>query len=248
MKKATFFPLLFGTLLAGAGGVLTRLYGPNLVFANSSPVALTAEFEVQSSSREGDQQHTAVEVFARRRDGSHVLFRKAVNGRPLGLRVINDAARGLAITVDPQTRSTVTYVLSGQERAALAGPPAKCEEGPEMKLAAGVEGPILTHPVLKFEGTTRGGQNAVKRWLAPTLNCLIVRTEMETEGFHNVRRATSIVVGDPDPELFSVPTGYVERSPSGVLGEARKLHDLPSRPHNQKALDALDSVYLRRKQ
>jgi hypothetical protein len=233
------------TIAAVAAGALSgRIWSTGKVYAQSVPVALTAEIRTRSYDGAGVERHSAIETYARRSDGSHILLRRIVNEQELGVRIVTDASRRMRVTVDPQTGSTISYSLSQDEAAALRALPATCEEGPEMQLDSRPQERILGHEVVHLVGKTRGSEHSLQKWVAPGLNCLTLRSETLTGGFRNVREVTSITLGEPDSNLFLIPEHYTERPPSQVLAIART--GAGRVPMNPKISQALDAVYQNR--
>lgn len=61
----------------------------------------------------------------------------------------------------------------------------------------------------------------IDQWLAPDLGCEELRSELNTttntgKAVTAERVATSIVLGEPKPALFTVPAHYTEMSPTQV--------------------------------
>ncbi len=61
----------------------------------------------------------------------------------------------------------------------------------------------------------------------------------------NTYEITSVVVGKPDDSAFAIPTDYVERSPSEMLGEySRRYPNPPISSYIWEAQPELDAAYL----
>jgi hypothetical protein len=230
--------------IAWLAGTYLSVSLPTNVYADSAPVALTAEYLLQSYDAANVEPMAWTESFARQSTGSHVRFRRHKDGTPFGVKRIVDLTRRKSVTVDPRTQSLVTYNLEANEVAFWASPAESCAPTPGLTPDPQPQAKILGFDVVLFTGKLQGSDDPVRRWYAPALNCLVVQEEVITPGFRNVRTASSIVLGEPDPALFVLPQGYIERSPVEVLALAKEK--TPSMKANPKPAADFDSVYRNR--
>lgn len=73
--------------------------------------------------------------------------------------------------------------------------------------------------------SAEGELNAVESWVAPALNCFpLLETHYlaragGTPKLTSKREITAVVVGDPDPSFFVIPSGNAEVAPSQLYEE-----------------------------
>ncbi|HLW84859.1 MAG TPA: hypothetical protein VKR60_06545 [Candidatus Sulfotelmatobacter sp.] len=175
--------------------------------------------EVKFNSN-GVARHRETYVVGFRADGSNVTdyHRTLPNGQTSEVKMVEDVKAGRRVAVDYPTESTSTYPLPSNYSAMMARLASACGAN-----AASNEPPILGYQVvLVHEGHTygNGASNVRDHWEAPALNCFALRSvEFATRkpgesAPHNEAEVTNILLGEPDPTLFSIPQTFVERSPS----------------------------------
>jgi hypothetical protein len=103
---------------------------------------------------------------------------------------------------------------------------------------------VLGFDVVHLRGEPPGAGFYVDRWSAPALNCFVIREELASSEYKQVRSTVSVHLGEPDPSLFEVPGNYVERSPSEIMALAAAQRNGRVDPH---AASQLDSIYWNRK-
>lgn len=203
---------------------LTTLYTSRRADANGTETikpftAILHEVRFRSNGEAAYEEDYTV---AFRSDGSSVndYHRKLPTGQTVEVKVVEDFGRTQRVAVDYATESTSTYPLPSNYSAMTAKQASACNG------AAGVSSnqpPILGFKVvLLHESHTYGNgkSNMHDRWEAPALNCFALRRvdfasrKAGEKPPHNEVVATKIVLGEPDPVLFSIPTNFVERSPS----------------------------------
>ena len=173
----------------------------------------------------GSLRHTEEITEAFRKDGSWVSYRVAINGEKTGTRIIVDAASKTRTSIDPNTKSKITYHLDDGVLAEMEKALTECASSPSKGDS------ILDVAVVKKHTDTINNE-AIDELLAPSLGCYplqatSVKTEKSGKQLRNESIVTSIAMGEPDPRLFIVPSEYVERSPSEVLGkEATALNEV----------------------
>jgi len=175
--------------------------------------------EVKFNSN-GVASHRETYVVGFRSDGSNVTdyHRRLPNGQTTEVKMVEDVTTGRRVAVDYPTESTSTYPLPSNYWAMMAKHASACSGA-----APSNEPPILGYQVvLVHDGHTYGnGASGVDdHWETPELNCFPLRTvEFATRkpgesAPHNEGEVTNIILGEPDPILFSIPRNFVERSPS----------------------------------
>lgn len=168
-----------------------------------------------------------INTIAYRQDGSYAIFRRVrTESGPLGdvAEVVNvrDGSRTL---IDYSTQSVSTTKLPEGAAARLALKPSCGEltsrKGAEIQEFQGFE---AVREVFEKNG------NRIERWVAPELDCVAmkeIQTEIEPngqEGSSNIIEVLSVQLGEPLSQLFEVPSGFTERSPSEMVAE-RSLYE-----------------------
>jgi hypothetical protein len=185
------------------------------------------------------------ETVAVRRDGSHVKARhisSPADGKIVYRLAITDTSSRRTVVVDPLTESLSTRPL--QQKVAdklMVKATSSCPGQPTGKLLGFNVNLEETH---KTEGNFK---RDVRTWASPDLDCFPLRQETHfvaedgKEDF-SVRSVSLLTQGDPPAWLFTVPTSYVERSPTQMLAEqARRYPQRYSPP--DPSTHVLDDVY-----
>lgn len=212
--------MVYMTRIAAAGG------------ATIKPFTATVHVVRFTSSGAADHQETYLVAF--RSDGSTVTdyHHTLSTGQTVEVKVIEDSATNRKTAVDYATESTTTYPLPSNFLAGLAKQSSTCRT-----IAAPVKEPILGYTVvLVHDGHTygNGARNVHDQWEAPDLNCFALRTidyatrQPGQKGPHNEVEVTSIVAGEPNSALFSIPQSFVERSPSDRHAEFERRFGIPA--------------------
>jgi hypothetical protein len=146
-------------------------------------------------------------------------------------REVTDVPGRRRVNIDFATQSLTTYPMSDKYIAHL---PARWEEeATACHDPSASRGTYLGHEIVKRTKSRRYGSSLLRTevWNAVSLNCALLRKETFLDGRRAfLREAVSVTLGDPAPELFVVPNGYVERSPSEVEAEIiRRFPTFPSR-------------------
>ncbi len=176
---------------------------------------------------------TEIRTIAVRTDGSNVelLHRRdpSGSGKTVYIRSILDVPGRQRIVVDPISESLITYPLADAVTSAYrVHPVSKCAGVPA--------GQILGYDV-NVEETSLGPEQAgpavdemqIRAWRAARLNCLPLRREMTIfkggqESQRIVESVVTVTEGEPDPSLFEIPQGYVERQPSEAMAESARRY------------------------
>lgn len=251
MKSNSILKLCLATMFVfGVGSLISRK--TSSVYASTLPVAFTAEYVVTTHNSTGIEIQNATSLFAQKGDGSHVVLQKTTGlKQPSSLRRILDTNTRRMVTVDPNTLSVTTYYQTDADVVRARKPPLACDQHTAFSRDAGSHEKVFGFEVARYSGKMPGADHAVVRWLAPDLNCFVLREEVTILPDQSTyrRTTTSITVGEPDPSLFHIPTaGYVERLPSEVLTLARQKLGLPANPRSAHAYQALDKVYRSKRQ
>lgn len=180
----------------------------------------------------GVEHYQETRIYAVRQDGSSVWVsrRPAPNGELRTIGDIIDIKSGRVVSVDGFTQSTVTRSLSTGELASSQKIDHHCESvGGEhsILLGRGVVAVTTNRPM-------QGRASQTVEWQAPSLDCfalsststlsipadkVIAKTTVETQ---------FLIPGEPPNDLFTIPSAYVERSPSQVGDEfARRFGSRP---------------------
>ena len=248
MIRKPFFQIFVATIVAICAGVFISRNTPR-VYASTGPVAFTAEYVVTTHNVSNVELQNATTVFAQRSDGSSVILQKTVGqGFPNGLRRVLNTKIGQMVTVDPATSSLTTYTYTDRDLEFYRRPPSGCEQQTRFAPDPAAQEKVFGFEVKRFSGTIPGSEHTSERWMAPDLNCFVLREETtilpERSKFSRVTK--SVNLGEPDPALFEIPvSGYTERSPSEVLTIARRNLGLAPTPKSSHTFTALDKIYVR---
>lgn len=187
---------------------------------------------------------TRYTTVAFRSDGSEVTVRhvQAPDGNPYDERVILDLTSAQRVSVDPMTRSRTTYPMGPKELAHYKNLRVNCASPPGAATST-----ILGYAVVKAarSGPAASGKVfSTENWLAPALGCfslsqVTVWTDSATGAAtdRKVRKVLTIIEGDPAGSLFTVPSGYTERSPEEVLALFASKYQKLDHPRTGAMLD-----------
>ena len=183
---------------------------------------------------------TEFRTLAARSDGSTAeLFHRLDplgSGTALYIKKIVDVPNRQRVVVNPFGESVTTYPLAPETVAQVAvRPVAACDGEPA--------GDVLGYAVtLKKETVGQGelgeplDEIVIQSWLAPKLNCLVLRSEAQfMKGGVEIQRTidttVSVTEGEPESWLFDIPQQYTERAPSSAMAEGHRRYP------NAKGLD-----------
>ncbi len=167
---------------------------------------------------------------------------------PNGLRKVLNIKDGHMVTVDPATSSLTTYTDTDRDLEYYRRPPSGCEQQTRFAPDPAAQEKVFGFEVKRFSGTLPGSEHTSERWMAPDLNCFVLREETTIlpDRSRHSRVTKSVNLGEPDPALFEIPvSGYTERSPSEVLTIARRNLGLPPSPKSAHTFTVLDKIYAR---
>jgi hypothetical protein len=224
MSNNNWSPVL--VIAASAFAVAAGYFaGPLFVHAQTGGTwtPLTAEMTIADYAPNGTATVTRKVVFAIRSDGSRAELFVETNGVRDGKRKIALVGKRQQLMIDPATESITTYPLND---GALAHTIRKrsCVPQPGAESSS-----MLGHSVYRETREEDFKQSLLRwdEWLAPDLNCMALRSKNEgvmAAGGQVIGRqiveVTSVKVGEPAEELFAVPPGLTERSPSEVFRES----------------------------
>ncbi len=216
------------------------------VYAQTNPVAYTAEMTSRSYDAAGIMLHSWTAIEAQRSNGSKVLVKVAIDGQPVGTKRITDTVAGRIISVDPLTQSRATFKMNEGEVNVRRSPKAVCDSPPWFKADAAPGQKLLGWDVTHFVGQLPGENLPAEWWVAPSLNCLAMKTSVKGPSNTDVLTVEKVTLGEPDKSLFEIPGNYVERRPSEILNRAYQEGKI-ARPPAAKTSTAMDQVYDSRK-
>lgn len=239
--------------------LIVQLAGPWRVFEPSTAPSVNAQrppraFTATRSDaifRAGESVpfRSKFETIAVRSDGSRVemehLKDPSGTGKILFMKKIIDVPRTRWVVVDPLSASVLTYPLREEgARFHAVKPLAECEGQPAGKL--------LNYDISMGDTTRelpRVGEAKIRAWLAPALNCFPLRREIRIliEGEEKqvtVESVVALIEGEPEAWLFEVPAGYVERTPSEALAEAKRRYPNWQELGTPTSQPRLDQVYV----
>jgi hypothetical protein len=173
-----------------------------------------------------------------RSDGSKVESRLfTIGGIEAEQKTISDLTLRRSVDVEGLTQSVTTYPMSSAElRQARIRATRTCPGDADSPHEI-----LLGYSVVKT--TLHQGDRRIESWMAPDLNCFILKQSVygkSADAPSTITEAHSLVVGEPDPLLFSIPRGYRERSPSQVDAEFSRRYPkdaIPESPDNLRYAD-----------
>ena len=196
------------------------------VIANQGPPAIpppfTAFISVEDFDSHGNLIKQSHEILATRTDGSSVIVYERTDpaGKPIQTRIITNVSAKKRISIDPITESTTTYGMSDDMVTVALRKYSLC-------VGTSVQSEKLVKGFRAIEmdlSKNYGGKLSRQGWYAPELGCLPVEETIARSDIQRrqVRRMIFAIRGEPSPELFSIPEGFQERSPSEVLAEYKR--------------------------
>jgi hypothetical protein len=238
--------------LAGLAIVLAVVswFGTRYVYAQTRRTPLTYNLTETMLTPSGTVGRTHQYFYGVRSDGSTVEVRRsaAPDGTPVEQRIIEDLSGLRRISVDGLTESVTTYSISARAAASKAAKPESCTSA-----APAAHSTLLGYDVVRdaqeLPAPAPGAKHRVESWRAPALNCLalderLFRTDNGHEILVTVRQVTSINQQEPDPQLFTPPKGFIERSPGDVLAEfARRYPSAPAPNLNSFGTQQQNAAY-----
>ena len=249
--------LTFASL--SAGYFLRHATQYTKVYAQTMRKGYTATILKNQYDGQGNVEIASSIVVAKKPSGSTSTiterFRKGQSTKSISLQLIEELKQ---ITSFYGAASKVTTRMSKEKAAQLmsASDSACVLERGQAQVTASPE-LILGFSVVKKTETTSGpdSKTAVTEiWFAPLLDCLPmkkVRQVLDANQSIVVREVSEVsrvVLGEPDPALFTLPANYVERNPSEVYAaEAARLGDENCVRCPRPMLSNSDSLYLKSK-
>lgn len=225
-----------------------------------SAVPYTASVIERTVAPDGSELTRFVRTVARRSDGSIAVderrYYRAPDGRPLELpfRYIRDTEARTLVSIYPQVNARMTAQLTDRAILSLTSkPPANCvSDGFELDSGAG--GLMAGHPVLirkrQLVSSDQLHQGPSEReWVAPGMDCLVMRREAKRFDEKGVLRGTSITevmevtAGPPPRQLFAVPAELQEMTPSEVMAAQNRLQGIECTDCSRKAVENADRFY-----
>jgi hypothetical protein len=179
----------------------------------------------RSFSSKGQEGPSVVELttYARKGNGSWVEVRttKDPSGEVGIMRTFWDFASGREVTLEPATKSAMTFFLTRSEMHDEIDDFSSCP--PEVNSPTAEHKRILGYDAVKVTEERPGphkGRVLTETWVAPELACFAIRrSEINSDGPHNEFETTRVKEGEPPAWMFEVPNDYVERSPRQLSAE-----------------------------
>jgi len=163
-------------------------------------------------------------VFAEDSRGSTVELREPLVEGGEGARIVVNTETEQRVVIEPLSRSVTTYGLPDTAvRQELEA--SRCAQTAVRQQILGIE-VFLHREVRDLSG---GRKSETERWLAPSLGCIVLSETaslVDNEGTLSTQavEAISLSLGSPSADLFSIPSDFVERSPSQVAAERARLY------------------------
>ena len=188
-----------------------------------TPYTLTLESYDYESLPQGRRFQT--ETVARRSDGALVQAGIILDpsGKELSVTRKIVTPDGHIISVADRISEYINWPTLSAEQIAgakqqLLNPPKDCMLPGRTLVETGT---VLGHPVVALR--LPHPKNVVTTWVAPDLSCEKLQTRIESlqpDGSYKVSgetRALNLIIGEPDPALFELPSTYVSVKPSELM-------------------------------
>ena len=234
-------------------------YPPSVHAATRSP-SYTVTLLAQHFGSDGNVWMSEALIVAVREDGSRAVvsartFKENGKLRTSRRRWFYDLKRRLRVSVYDFKRTKITTALGQRAYQMLTAPMSEdCLKPFERKLGAGVRPakPILGYQTVLVSRRirTRDGTGVLlESWRAPELACEVLRerkTLLDASGkpvyLNELKEAVSVASGAP-AEFFTIPEGYVERSPSEMLELYYREAGREMHPSLRRVLPRADQRY-----
>lgn len=227
--------------------------------------AATADFKeftlirAESSESRGPYPLKRVVLEARRADGARVEgeLPTAEEIHP-SRRIVTLVPERIRVDIHEGLRIKSTLYRKDTPAPRPPAPDAQCGISHLSRSVSPVyvgEGDVLGFKTVILQTTTRmeGGETFVrKEWRAPDLDCVVVKVSENrldqsgnTTGQFEID-PVKIVLGNPDPASFEVPSDYSEKSPSQMRNAVVNAFGNPTKPMREnmrKRLEQEDAAY-----
>ncbi|MCI0420848.1 MAG: hypothetical protein L0387_27030 [Acidobacteria bacterium] len=225
MPSRTKRILSFGTLTittAVAGFLSSRVTQSQVFQWSQTPrTPFTVIKAEKNFSKDGIElrMHDKILTEAFKSNGSRVVVVSSGHP-PFFERNVSDVHTKTLTHYFPDIRSKSTFPMSDFQVQRMLERPANC--GPQEAEQA----EFMGYQVRIEKVQLPQSEIAMERWLALQLDCFPIKEVYSMSGrIRTTREATSIILGEPDPLLFDVPSwNWVERAPSQVTSELKKQY------------------------
>lgn len=235
MKKGILLPAL---ILAGLA--VGAIVGQGIEERHVTFTAISVENHYDAG---GTPKFAFFETHSVWPDGSTEDVRHAVDGRPVGMRKINDLGRGVRTVLDTGTSSRTSYTISPPE-VQRAKSRVACSSD---RTAGAVLGyTVVVKTTVRQEGDNRA---VTTKKLAPALDCfpLYDSTVLQDGAGRTLatvtRTVTAVIRSEPDRADLTMGRDYTERRPSEAMVLHLKLKEQPCPGCAAPTHAALDQVY-----
>ena len=162
------------------------------------------------------------ELYARRSDGSHVRKYEVTSpdGEKGWVVEIHDLRRNQSITLEPFTKSAMTFLYTNREMRDWIARNRNCASpqvaavlgAPAVQMRDSMQG----REVLRVVSEEADGERT-EAWVQTDLNCFALQeTVSRSSGALQQMTVTDLEEGEPPDSMFEIPVGYVESSPLQV--------------------------------
>lgn len=240
LRKVVLFCAFSVAVFAISFNLTGRLKGST----QSCPV-FTAESRIENFDAAGRLIRSFVSIFGQRADCSTVLAMPiwAPIGVTKNVRMITFPNELWRATLQESTESRQTTALSPQGAAFLLASNSGCQDA-----RTGTRS-VFGYQTYKVVRRSSEGRFIDEEWRAPDLSCFAL--ERESSRSYNgvvIERQRAHVISlqlTVDPELFRIPSEYLERSPSEAAAEFERRYGMPA--GRADALQRLDDIYKKSK-
>jgi len=204
------YSLLLGVAVVISAGYLARVAFGTFRADQSSVISYTVQRTERGFDKAGTLKYTVPYVDAVRSDGS--VMRRTGHQREI------DFANGDRVRTNERLARVSTYLNMNAGRAPVQrASQASCftQDDRRAGWSLGAEETVAGHRTVRM--TYTGGGRNLTIWRALDAGCAQVRLRFEHETGVTEQNLDSLVLGEPDAELFEVPPSYGEVPPSQLV-------------------------------
>lgn len=199
--------------------------------------------EVRTYYSEGKPAATEHGVRAIRSDGSISQTVLDNNGQPVSIREVIDTQTRKVTSIDPLTKSIGSRPMTDHERDGLTMLWPTCTENFQkpwlIVSATGNKSTILGIEVEQILVDYKRAGTVTENWVAPSLGCFPLREVIKRrDQISATKDVTSVAIGEVNPAAFTIPSDFVDRTPSDFLTRySDSRNQAPPPPDSLQRLD-----------
>jgi hypothetical protein len=143
------------------------------------------------------------------RDGEGRTRREQIAANGVSVVFLEDPVSGNGYVIDSAKKSVRRFVITGADKTSGAVATAGSSLGSQVMEGLRVDGTKLTRTVSAGEaGNERAFDVTIEVWHSNDLQTILLRTTTDPRYGETSYKLTDIQRGEPDPMLFTIPTGF----------------------------------------